>query len=1209
MRSKALWLGVSAACFAAAAATTYADDGEQLIKQVSSPPGIEESPEPEGEHAYIKMMNFYVPAQEANGELTEIEYIDADGTLRYTLEKAKPLVSFYIYGPVITFDDFSQSGFPGHGRRDAFAAVSLDDGNTWKRTNLSRSADDSSFTVSTPIPDPGVEQPGFDVDADSPVITNATYIARRGGGYLSISGVDAPSVVEVTIRNAVTKDVIATVMSRSNGSFTTRISNIAEVPCTVQAGVDGEFGPVAEVAGVDETCVGSPEVTTTDQYPGDVTNGTHAAAGNRVLAAWQSKYCRAGTPVWSAEYPRDEVALYLGIDNLVDFYLTDLFAVAGSQDSVDYREQAEFPGEYDGVGEVPYNCLWSARGVLREDPENLGTTEGAWFTAERLTSGRRDVNRIEVSCTDGAGCAVTWQEDPEGLRPGEGEGAGTGWAGATTNSQTEVWYSFVRWEDFDIVDDNGEPLPLADNTLDTGRPKPYVPMMAAARLTNNARCPFPVINRGDYCDNDFAAPYLIKDQCIDQVEIPLGPAGELLPVCVVDSNGSGVGDTGDMVNIANTASSRPRLSLQPRDSDGDGVTDDAWVLVFAEEDKGLGRFGFPDNVEWDVGNLDDTAVSCGDPDASIDDDCLEADIGKNIWWFSFAMGTPKTSVALSNGEVDATTVDFSLVNNVLVQANMMNQPEVNWRTGTFFPPMPTAEMWDFGDTYNYDIFNTEIARRSSMMAQSLAKATTNATAGLVAFPLWKQGIVRQGGPADIMARRIVTPLDIDQTTTNPYDFANLACEYTDDAGNVVEGVMLYDDGLNPYYPKGLCMAPAINLSARTPYECDAAQSGGADGVCPGLAMECEEVTGYGQLCSADDPIVSRDSLESPENLAVFDKLLSWYECPGANGVYSGTRTDLPACFTDDLSTILGWNLNDQSWYMPLEISKAHRGFLDGDFVMNMYAWSPNYKDNRVGRDRYELYTRRSFDGGLTWTTTPSSGLASDGITPYEGAGTTTCETLRDGEDSLTDNHICTTYAAAELEQSRNMSQIRSNRTTTLDPRFTPTIASMPTEGDLEWAIYEPLDPTDIRNPSRYFIIYEDGDNTTTALGEAEPLNLAYSRGVVFGDHYQVWAEDEPTLTLDVCYPNDPHGDDFVSWATGLGFCNEFDELEGKPLDRSEEASVTASAYGDFLYGIWGQFTVDEEHEFVEGDAIFRRVWYLDDFIPADAWEPGQGQLP
>ena len=76
---------------------------------------------------------------------------------------------------------------------------------------------------------------------------------------------------------------------------------------------------------------------------------------------------------------------------------------------------------------------------------------------------------------------------------------------------------------------------------------------------------------------------------------------DLQPICVVDSNESGAVDAGDMPNLANTAASRPRLNLQPRDSDGDGVVDDAWVIVVSEEDKGLGRYGFTNDEEWDSG--------------------------------------------------------------------------------------------------------------------------------------------------------------------------------------------------------------------------------------------------------------------------------------------------------------------------------------------------------------------------------------------------------------------------------------------------------------------------------------------------------------------------------------------------------------------------------------------------------------------------------
>ena len=61
-----------------AGSTAFADDGERLVRSVSSPPGVTADPEPEGEHAFIKLMNFHVPAQLANGELTVIEYNNID---------------------------------------------------------------------------------------------------------------------------------------------------------------------------------------------------------------------------------------------------------------------------------------------------------------------------------------------------------------------------------------------------------------------------------------------------------------------------------------------------------------------------------------------------------------------------------------------------------------------------------------------------------------------------------------------------------------------------------------------------------------------------------------------------------------------------------------------------------------------------------------------------------------------------------------------------------------------------------------------------------------------------------------------------------------------------------------------------------------------------------------------------------------------------
>ena len=66
---------------------------------------------------------------------------------------------------------------------------------------------------------------------------------------------------------------------------------------------------------------------------------------------------------------------------------------------------------------MPYAALWATRGTL-EDTDLDGEYDSVvWRQAERLTSARRDVHRIEVGVANGAGFVVTWQEDPDGLRP------------------------------------------------------------------------------------------------------------------------------------------------------------------------------------------------------------------------------------------------------------------------------------------------------------------------------------------------------------------------------------------------------------------------------------------------------------------------------------------------------------------------------------------------------------------------------------------------------------------------------------------------------------------------------------------------------------------------------------------------------------------------------------------------------------------------
>jgi len=597
--------------------------------------------------------------------------------------------------------------------------------------------------------------------------------------------------------------------SNNDGTFDAeRNVRIAEAPCMVQAVVENDANDPDDDVYSNPLAVEYPEGSPVDcsgvdltEYPGGTYNVFQATAGNKTLVAWPSRFCQQGQPAFSFAYDSDDsdlnpdnaqdliakreaVASLLEIDVEADLYLTDLFGVAGNQGSIDFADEG-----YPQAGEVPFGCVWTARGVLLpgDDPrtDEVESSHMVWTKAERLTSGRRDPNRIEVAAVAGAGFVMTWQEDPDGLRPGQGEGPGEGWSGAVAHDKTDVWYTFIPWEQFDLVENpddvTGEPVNIADHDLlVSGRPQVYVPMAVPMRLTNNDKCvPDVTTERFSYCNAEFATLYGLQDFCVDTVSIPQGPTGAPGDICVNEDG---------LPNIANTGSTRPRTSLQGRDEDGDGAYDAAWVIVAAEESKGLGRYQFlPDGTPCDE-TAPDALPECG------------ADIGKNQWYFSFDMGEPDTSAT-----ADA---EYGLVQNLVNQGNLLNQPEVDWRTGEFYPVINTVDMWDFG-LYNFDLYNTEIARRSSLLVQSVEKACDGGTKGLVAMPSWKQGAMRQGGPADTMLRRIVVECDTagvcDADNPGPgpggvqptIDTAEWSCDEDNVCTLLVEGTVCVDGNKDP----------------------------------------------------------------------------------------------------------------------------------------------------------------------------------------------------------------------------------------------------------------------------------------------------------------------------------------------------------------------------------------------------------------------------
>ena len=988
--------------------SVLASDGGMFRRNTSK------TPAQETERANLAHMTFYVPAQAADGTLlTEgIEYytagIDGEEDALYdTRLYAKPLVGVYIDSlPEVEEEEegiyqiLSGAGFGDH---DAYAVVSLDDGNTWKRTNLSMSADLSSFTL-------------------------------------------------------------------ANGLA----------------------------------------------YPGDAHNMTFALAGDKVLVGWISKYCDGGSPSYT--FTDEQITELQTLFALPDLYVRDIWGVAGAQDSVDYAQLG-----YPEAGEIPYSCVWSARGQLLEvELDDTGTLgyEIVWTKAERLTSGVRDANRLEMNADGAAGFMMTWQEDPEGLRPGDGLGPGEGWSGAVVNAKTDLWYSFISIENFVKVmsDDtlDATVVPLEEYVGDT-MPKAAVPMAMPIRLTDNDMCKG--VGSDPYCYVDFDTeevdgvvnPYLNTELPDTYAEIDVITQSTSSTYCTVTVSWTTPG--GASLNLCQAedervlggrvGASRPRVNVQPYNSlfivddlDDTKEYDSAIVIMGAEESKALG--------EGTVSDIDG-------------DEIIEPeDIGKNMWYYTFDLRYPQ----------------------FVLQGGMLNQPAVDPTTGEFFELLY--------DDFENPIYATEISRRFSHMSQAIHNfGEKNIGAVLIV----KQGIINQGGPADIFVRLTQVPEDVvweaceldgDETTFeeclpegyNPYAYENLACTNLDGTSgweflpedDTRDGNVL----ANPRYLQGVCTSNMTNVSGTSIVSCD------------GVAGDCADAFPW-------DGVID----------GTFPKVTEWTQ--------SGPDYNV------ELTVDNAGTLDDQSWENPYDVSKGHRGFIDGDFIMMMYAWSPNWQANAVGNDHYNLYARRSFDGGITCTTLPSSYTHVDGTT-WTGAGTETCENYKDG---TTINTICTTYAAGQFEQARNLSQLIGNKETILDPRYSPTggIKMLPIT-DLKGIGFTGYDGDDFpRDPSKFFIVYETGDNTTVTLGEATPLDLFYSRSTAFGDTYDL-----------VEYYNSTTGE----------IVQGFDWLEHDREDLSGEAANTCNNGGTFYYAIWNQWQEDEEENVSNSDAHFRRLMWLPD---------------
>ncbi len=1036
---------------------------ETQLSSIMFRKNVSKTPELASAKAKMNDMRMWFPALRANGDPATYEYLDDNGDpqvdegIAYYDELGNFVRSATEARPmVVVYADEVE----GYGAMDVFAAVSRDDGNTWKRKNISRMADRSSFTLATGEAYYGeCKKPVFQVKGNKILIAWTSKFARGGRPRYAINLCDDPATEAV---------------------------ETPESGCAVY-------------------CTGKEE---------------------------------DGTEVCKEDYPHDD-----------PYWVDDIWGVAGPQRSHDYTDEG-----YPEVGEVPYSAVWVARGVIATQAEidkgvyasltitdDMGTDDTAdditkaveagdimWFKPERLTSGRRDANQVFMGGSDGAGMAIAWQEDPEGLRPGEAKGPGPGWGGATTNHKTDIWYSYITLGDFAKIDSNFVPGGDPEHEFNIGRPKALVPMSLPVRVSDND-----VVNTDNLMveldsvtglpvqdENGNFTPILNEDAtsedaygshrygytleglwnwdgniCIDGQECSWDATanqGTLYEFINQQEATKRVVITADGRALdGNTGASRPNLFLQTYTIKGDNPATpaveteykSAWAILAYEESKGVG-LGPPDDAGSDPDEGDDDSDGDHLEDGTgYDPYKMFPDEGKNVIYHSFDFQDPdlvSAGTILNLPETDADGIPL-----YVVQPDYLGSDPIFDADGTIigYNPIFNPDAGDKITDWKGDpIYAYENARRPRFLLQGKDGVGSSKT---VLIALYKEGERGAGRPSDIMARRCVAP----------------------------------DKG-NPYAP-GNFVAGVQNLSTVTFDPAPINESG-----------------------TGGDTWINPDRDENAKGDGV--KVCRWEQPEACLGHKSGAN--------------------------PYEDARAHRGAIRGDFVIMGYSYTPNWAASRNAHDKYDFYIRRSFDGGATWTTDPDAMIPvmheDIFIDPYGLSGSDLAalpepQLDEEGNDiTQATKHYSwfTEYAGGGVyEPARNVSLLKNNKTSVIEPRLVGVPGTIKVNG------VSSTNPEDVQNPDVFYVVY--GTSTNLRDVEKAPEDLFYS-----------FSMDRGTTLLEDSWQVNPDssGNFAGDWVTRWAWLAKGDPEQG-------EAQIRMTPDGSKFYACW----LEEGEE--GSDIVFRRI--------------------
>jgi hypothetical protein len=570
----------------------------------------------------------------------------------------------------------------------------------------------------------------------------------------------------------------------------------------------------------------------------------------------------------------------------------------------------------------------------------------------------------------------------------------------------------------------------------------------------------------------------------------------------------------------NTGASRPNLFLQ-KYTKADGTVS-AWAIFAYDESKGLGS-GPPGHVPGE---------------GPYGDEYL-AEEGKNSFYDSFDFQTPRYFVDENKDLIVPELQSYMVSSHTLI-----NLPEKDYTVNTDEGYVPgfgfvgdyvesvtinqgySFVVDEFGepilDHRGYLQFNYENARRPRFVMQSKNNMGESRTIMLI---LYKEGEEGGGRPSDIMLRRVVVPAD---DKGNPYKAKNIFCN---------EKATVDIDPGDGVYNVTVCVDGTQNMSTVNPIK----------------------TTPPNGTPTTEDPYGDIKVIEYKQT----EETLLW---PSGVNRYEDAR--------------------------------AHRGAINRDFIIMGYSYTPNWAAFRNGNDKYDFFVRRSFDGGQTWTTDPYGELKWDiGTDPETGQpmpveGNTysvvNCDTFTDPTKDEMGNTVptgtigphykytlCKGYLQGEFEQARNLSQLKNNKASVIEPRIvkTPGVILRPGE--------KVATGEDCRNPNFFYVSYGTATNEKKVWDEeiekwvkpaAVPMDLWYSFSYDKGDSF-----------VDIAWEVNPDSSGNYAGETVY----RWDYLaKGDP--EQGEAQLRMTPDGSRFYSTWVQDGEDKDGN-PASDVWFRRI--------------------